>query len=141
QHIATVSGLDNPRYSAVYNNKAYVTCWGSSTDDYLAVIDLTTNTLETTITIPNGSEKIKEANGKLYIAHQDADIVSVYDIATQKLDEIQVENTPSELVFLGNDLYVLCGVPSWGSTTATASLHKINLNTDTATNIFIFPAG
>ena len=141
QHIATVSGLNNPRYSAVYNNKAYVTCWGSATDDYLAVIDLTTNTLETTITIPEGTEKIKEANGKLYIAHQNADFISVYNIATQQLSQIQVEDTPSELVFLANDLYVLCGVASWGPATAIASLHKINLSTDTATNVFTFPAG
>ena len=141
QHIATISGLNNPRYSAVYNNKAYVTCWGSATDDYLAVIDLTTNTLETTITVADGTEKIKEINGKLYIAHQNADFVTVYNIATQQSTQIQVEDTPSELVTLGNDLYVLCGVPSWGLPTAIASLHKIDLSTDTATNIFTFPAG
>lgn len=141
QHIATISGLNNPRYAAVYNNKAYVTCWGSATDDYLAVIDLTTNTLETTITVADGTEKIKEINGKLYIAHQNADFITVYNIATQQSTQIQVEDTPSELVTLGNDLYVLCGVPSWGPQTAIASLHKINLSTDTATNVFTFPSG
>ena len=143
EHIATISGMVNPRYSAVYNNKAYVTCWGAATDvnDYLAVINLTTNTLETTIAVPNGTEKIKEINGKLYIAHQDADFITVYNIATQQSTQIQVEDTPSELVTLGNDLYVLCGVPSWGLPTAIASLHKINLSTDTATNIFTFPVG
>ncbi len=143
EHIATISGMVNPRYSAVYNNKAYVTCWGGTTDvnDYLAVIDLNTNTLETTIPVPNGTEKIKEINGKLYIAHQNADFVTVYNIATQQSTQIQVEDTPSELVTLGNDLYVLCGVTSWGSPTAIASLHKINLSTDTATNVFTFPSG
>lgn len=139
QHIASIStGLVDPRYSAVYNNKAYVTCWGSTTDDYLAVIDLTTNTIETTITIPNGSEKIIEANGKLYIAHQDADIVSVYDIASQQLDEIQVASTPSELKVIGNDLYVLCGVQPWG--TGTASLYKVDLTTDTVSSTTAVPA-
>lgn len=140
QHIASVStGLVNPRYSAVYNDKAYVTCKGSTTTGgYLAVIDLTTNTLENTIAISNGAEKIIEVNGKLYIAHEDADIISVYDIATQQLDEIQVASTPSELKVIGNDLYVLCGVQPWG--TGTASIYKIDLVTDTVSSTIAVPA-
>ena len=45
------TGLMNPRFMITANNKGYVTNWGSgsdATDDYIAVIDLDTNTITTT---------------------------------------------------------------------------------------------
>ncbi|MFD2909476.1 T9SS type A sorting domain-containing protein [Flavobacterium ardleyense] len=149
-NIATISsGVVNPRYTAVYNNKAYVTCWGSgvnATDDYLAVIDLTTNTLEAPIPMPEGVEKIKEINGKLYIAHQGGyntgNIVTVYDISAGTTTTISVNDVPTEMIKAGNFLYVLsAGLQPWqtGGPTA-ASLAKIDLSTDTVLSTVNFDA-
>ena len=149
-NIATISsGVVNPRYTAVYNNKAYVTCWGSgvnTTDDYLAVINLATYTLETPIPMAEGVEKIKEINGKLYIAHQGGyntgNIVTVYDIIAGTSTTISVNDVPTEMIKFGNSLYVLsAGLQAWhtGGPTA-ASLAKIDLSTDTILSTFNFDA-
>ncbi len=150
ENIATISsGVVNPRYTAVYNNKAYVTCWGSggdTTDDYLAVINLTTNTLEAPIPMAEGVEKIKEINGKLYIAHQGGyntgNIVTVYDIFAGTSTTIGVNDVPTEMIKVGNFLYVLsAGLQAWhaGGPT-TASLAKIDLTADTVISTLNFDA-
>lgn len=139
--IATISDFENPRYAAIYNGKAYVTCWGTSLNDYIAVIDLQTNTIVETIIVADGTEKIKEANGKLYIAHENGNIITVYDIATSVSQEISVSETPSELLVIGNDLYVLCGIRSWMPALSPAKLYKINLTTNTVTNSYDLPIG
>ncbi|WP_177762164.1 T9SS type A sorting domain-containing protein [Flavobacterium sp. I3-2] len=139
--IATVSGFDNPRYAAIFNGKAYITCWGTPLNDYIAVIDLQTNTIVDTITVADGTEKIKEVNGKLYIAHESGNIITVYDITTNVSQEITVSSTPSELLVIGNDLYVLCGIRSWMPALSPAKIYKINLTTNTVTNSFDLPIG
>jgi len=70
------SGLIKPRYGVVVNGKAYVTnvkTYGSSsnpighTDDFVAVINLTTNLVEATIPLNTTANRIILENGKLYI--------------------------------------------------------------------------
>ena len=69
------TGFDNPRYMAIVGDKGYITNWGADTfttnDDYLAVLDLDTNTLEEeTITLSYGVEQIVAAGNKLYVSHK-----------------------------------------------------------------------
>jgi YVTN family beta-propeller protein len=67
------TGLMNPRFMITANNKGYVTNWGSgsdATDDYIAVIDLDTNTITTTIPVSEGPEELLFDGTNIYVAHQ-----------------------------------------------------------------------
>jgi hypothetical protein len=70
------SGLANPRYGVVKDGKAYVTNANTyayinpatgDTDDYIAVIDLATNKVESKINLNATANRILLENGKLYI--------------------------------------------------------------------------
>mgnify|MGYP003625526095 CR=1 FL=1 len=146
------TGLNNPRYMAVTNGKGYVTNWGSgsdATDDYLAVINLKTNTMEsTTISLDNGVERILAKNNKLYVSHKGAwstnNIISVVDLSENNtVEEITVQDNPDELYFdMSGNLIVLSeGAPlSYGGapdyavlTSTTSSILFINLTNNTIT--------
>lgn len=149
QYVATINtGLNNPRYIAFSNGKAYVSNWGSgasSTDDYVAVINLSTNTIETNISLPEGVERILEINGKLYVAHQGGygygNTVSVINPNTNTLEQtIQVGDVPNSMVEKDGTLYVLCGgKPSWAGTETYGSLYKINTTTNAVIDHVDFP--
>lgn len=138
QHIATIEdGLNNPRYIAFANGKAFVTNWGDAgvtTDDYVAVIDLASNTIVGETPVIEGPERILEENGKLYVAHKGGlgygNKVTVINGATNALETtIQVGDVPESLVVENGKLYVLNGgKPSWTGAAQTAgSLSVINL--------------
>lgn len=149
QHVATInSGLSNPRYIAFSNGKAYVTNWGdggSATDDYVAVINLSTNTVETNIALAEGVERILEINGKLYVAHQGGyshgNTVSVINPITNTLEQtIQVGDVPNSMVEKDGILYVLCGgKPNWTPSETFGALVKINTATNTVIGQIDFP--
>ncbi len=100
-------GLNNPRYMTIIGDKAYVTNWGSGldeTDDFVAVINLTTNTVEDTISLANGVEQILNKDNKLYVSHKGAwstnDIVSVVDLGNSNaVTTIKVKEKPDEMFF------------------------------------------
>lgn len=107
---ATITtGLVTPRYMVVVGDKGYVTNWGSTaseTDDFIAIVDLTTYSVESTIAVGNGPERIIANNGKLYVSHKGAftnnNIISVIDIATENVQEVTVKDKPDELFFNSN---------------------------------------
>ncbi|KJD33266.1 cell surface protein [Tamlana sedimentorum] len=107
--------LELPRFMVVADNKGYITNWGSTsddTDDFVAVIDLATYTVEKTISVGNGPERIVESNGKLYVSHKGAyttnNIISVINIEDDSVTEIEVKDNPDELAFNSSgDLVVL----------------------------------
>lgn len=120
------TGLNNPRYMAFVNGKGYVTNWGEgadTTDDFLAVIDLSTNKLleSEQISLANGVEQIVSKDSKLYVTHKGAwssgNIVSVVDLASNNaVSTITVKDNPDE-IFVDNsgNLIVLCeGKPTYG---------------------------
>lgn len=164
-HIATISsGLSNPRYMAFYNGNAYITNWGdggNATDDYIAVLNLETNTITQNIPVAEGVERIITHNGKLYAAHKGGygygNTVSVINPVTNTLETIlNVGDVPNKLLIKDNFLYVLCGgKPSWSggetdgalvkidlsdnstvATTALAGLHPENLNIDSENHLY-----
>ena len=135
-HVAAITeGLDNPRYIAFYGNNAYVTCWGDAldtTDDYVAVINLATNLVTSTIAVVEGPEKIIELEGMLYVAHKGGygygNTVSVIDAATNTFAEsVTVGDVPTSLVVIDEYLFVLCeGKPSWTEDETPGSLFIID---------------
>ncbi|WP_294819870.1 DUF5074 domain-containing protein [uncultured Flavobacterium sp.] len=136
-HIATISeGLENPRYIAFHGDKGYITNWGSgtdTTDDYIAILDLATNTITGTIPAAEGVERIIEHDGKIYVAHQGGyghgNTISVIDTTTDTIeDTITVGDVPNRMVIQNGFLYVLCGgKPMWAPQETNGALVKVSL--------------
>ena len=149
KNIASITvGLVNPRYITFYNTNAYVTCWGNgsnSADDYVAVINLITNTVTSTIPVIEGPERIIEVNAKLYVAHKGGfnygNKISVINAASNTLSStITVGDIPDRMRISGQSLYVLCsGAPSYAPTETAGKLMKIDLATNTVASSLSFP--
>ncbi|TPD73367.1 DUF5074 domain-containing protein [Flavobacterium microcysteis] len=128
EFIATIStNLENPRYGAVANGKAYVTNagdWMTGADDFLTVINLSDySTSKATIGV--WSEKIIEENNKLYIAngyaYGDATSITVFNPVTNNVETtIQLGFNPNSFEEENGILYVL----------GSEKLAKINLATN-----------
>lgn len=149
EEIARIeTGLSNPRFFASANGKGYLTNWGDgtdATDDYIAVIDLATNTIANTIAVEEGPEEILYNGTYLYVTNQGGfgvnDIVTVIDPATDTvITTIPVGDAPNglELDSSGN-LWVLAGgAPSFTGTETAGSLSVINTTTNTVSSSFDF---
>lgn len=131
-----VDQIEMPRHIAIYEDKAYVTNWGDPTDandDYIAVIDLNTNVVTSTIPVTEGPERILEYEGKLYVAHEGGysfgNTISVIDLADNSVETIIVSDVPSSLHIQDDHLYVLCsGKPDWSGEESVAKIFKIALS-------------
>lgn len=149
-HIATITtGLANPRYITFANGKGYVTNWGdavNSNDDFIAVLNLTTYEVSSTISVAEGPERIVANNNKLYVAHAGGygygNTISVINAATNALiTTVAVGDVPNSLEIEGNSLYVICGgKPSWSGTETAGKFVKINLSNNTVSSFIDFPA-
>ncbi|MGY5352657.1 YncE family protein [Wenyingzhuangia sp. IMCC45533] len=151
------TGLGNPRYMTIIGNRAYVTNWGDGsdkTDDYVAVIDLNSNTtlVDEKIDLDNGVEQILNKDNKLYVSHKGAfstnNIISVVDLNDKSVSEIMVKDNPDEMVFSDNgDLIVLsegnptefAGPPFFEVLKRSQSaIQTIDINTNTIKNEVLF---
>lgn len=149
-HVATIStGLDNPRYVSFSNGKGFVTNWGDggkTSDDYVAVLNLSTYAVSSKIAVAEGPERIIENNNKLYVAHQGGygygKTISVINALDGTLSTtINVGDVPNSLEISNGSLYVVCGGKSSYSGAETAgSLVKINLANNTVSSTINFPA-
>ncbi|EDP70193.1 hypothetical protein FBALC1_11687 [Flavobacteriales bacterium ALC-1] len=147
ESVATINtGLNNPRFIAFANGKGYVTNWGDggvATDDYLAVIDATSNTLiAQTIAVAEGPEKIIANGNTLYVAHKGGfgqnNIVSVVNSNTDVITTtITVGDVPNSLQLDGaGSLWVLSGgKPSWTGDETAGQLSKINTSDNSVMTI------
>jgi hypothetical protein len=129
QYIQTIStGLSVPRYGAVLNGKAYVTNlagFGSSTDDYIAVIDLATMTVGEPIAIHDYADHIIVHNNKLIVANGSfgsGDSVMIIDPATNSIGEFSMDGAPNSFEISGNMLYVMCSTIGADSKLVTLDL-------------------
>lgn len=157
QKAIVQTGLENPRYMAIVGNKGYITNFGNgydATDDYLAVLDLETNTIEsTTIPLEGGVERVIAKDNKLYVSHQGGfssnNIVSVVDLSSNnEVTTITVKDNPDELFFNNADELVVLsqGKPlydeNWnllGQTTGAITF--INIANNTINNELVFAEG
>jgi len=136
------TGLAAPRYGVVVNGKAYVTnqaTFGSLTDDYVAVINLSTYEVESTIAVNAVAERISEENGKLYITngtYGNGNSVTVINPATSAI--VKTINTGISPVSFEEEngiLYVLCS-----NYNDASKIVKINVSTDAIVGEIAFPA-
>lgn len=143
EHIATIeSGLIVPRYGVVENGKAYVTnsnSFSSATDDFIAVIDLTTLAVTSTIQIQEQAERLVAFDGKLYVSggfYGEGDKITVVNATTEQvLTKISVPNAPNSLQIGGGTLHVLSS-----SFTGSSALTRINLNNNVILETLTMPA-
>lgn len=144
------AGLSTPRYIDFEDDKAYVSNWGDGfdpNDDFIAVIDLSSNTVETTIAVSEGPERVLAKDGKIYVSHKGGyssnNVISVIDTTDNSVSTIVVDDVPDEMFF--NDsgmLYVLSeGKAAWTGDETNASISKIDLATDTVVETLTFNGG
>ncbi len=145
------SGLKNPRYGVVKDGKAYVTNANTyapygkpaddaavitgNTDDYVAVIDLATNVVESKINVNATANRIIEKNGKLYITEPyDNEKLLVVNIATKSLEtSVAIGSSADTMEEKDGVLYILRG--PYGS---RSEIVKVKLS-DKTTSKITFP--
>ena len=121
------TGLKNPRYGVIKDGKAYVTNANTyapygkpaddaavitgNTDDYVAVIDLATNVVESKINVNATANRIIEKNGKLYITEPyNSDKLLVVNIASKAVEApIAIGTSADTMEEKDGVLYVLRG--------------------------------
>ncbi|WP_417214180.1 DUF5074 domain-containing protein [Bizionia sp.] len=149
-HVATVTtGLDNPRYIVFDSGFGYITNWGDPTDitdDYIAVMDLTTNTITSTIPVVEGPEEIIKQNNQLFVAHQggygQGNTVSVINLSDNSVSEITVSDVPNSIVADHDYLYVLCGgKEAWTGEETLGKLYRIDLSDFSEMDVYNFATG
>ena len=115
-----LTDFDIPRYMAFSGNKGYVTDWGpygldfSSTESYVAVIDLENDTIITKIDTESRPEGILVVEGKLYVANSNSTRITVISPDTDEIEKtITVPFGPSQLRLDKNgNIWVTC-IGSW----------------------------
>ncbi len=152
ESVATIGGpsesnLLNPRYMAIANGKGYVTNWGDGfnpDDDFIAVIDLENNTVESTIAVAEGPERILANENTIYVAHQGGfgqnNIVSVIDAVTNMVTTtITVADRPNSMQLINDELWVLSGGnPAWTGNETAGQLDKVNTTSNTVETTLTF---
>lgn len=108
------SGLEVPRYGVVHNGKAYVTnlaSFGSPTDDFIAVIDLSTFQVESQIAINAIADQIAVVNEKLVVqnsAFSDGNSLRLVNPATAQVEAVaEVGNGLDSFAIRENFIYTL----------------------------------
>lgn len=151
ESITTVTDqIVNPRYITFSGNFGFITNWGDpndTTDDYVAVLNLATNSIESKIMVAEGPETMVMHNGNLYVAHKGGygygNTITVIDVASQQVTtSITVADVPTGMVVANDGLYVLCaGKAPFTQDETIAQLFKIDANTNTVENSITFPEG
>ncbi|WP_375445513.1 YncE family protein [uncultured Fibrella sp.] len=128
--------IENPRHAArVSDTKVYVTCWGTTgsganfygTAGYVAVIDLTTNSVLKRIPVNKGAEGVTVVGNEAFVAstaYSDAKTITVIDTQTDAVKQ-QIA-VPTDVVNLvadaNNKLWTLSGRNALRINPATKSI-------------------
>lgn len=138
KNIGTIEGVDYPRYLLKgENQKAYISNGGM--EGAVKVLDLSTNTITSSIAVGNGPEKMVIANDYLFVCNSGGfttdNTVSVINInSNEVVSNIVVGDRPSDIVkdVFGN-VWVLCSGETlydenWNIVGNTnAALYRINI--------------
>lgn len=158
------TGLTNPRYIAFANGKGYVTNWGDAdnvSDEFIAVIDLDSNKVESSFSISNGPERILTIGNKLYVGNRGGtgsgtafnNIITVIDLDNNNsISTIQVNDAPDELVLssTGNLVVLSQGEQTWAqddennwyvARESIGAIQTIDLSTNTVSSSIEFAEG
>lgn len=142
KEVDITTGLNNPRYFATSGTTGYVTNWGDpivTSDDFIAIIDLDTNTITSSISVDEKPEKIISKNGKLYILHTgNTTNLTVIDTSDNSVNSITLNGIMlNDFVFDStNTLWIL----SEGDVVTNGKLIQFNIS-DESTVELDFAAG
>lgn len=110
KEIATIN-IDQPRYAAIKEDKAYVTSWADG--GTVKIIDLLNKKLIASVNVGNGPEAAVITNDKLYVANSggfgEENTVSVVNLSTNAVNTITLDavNPTALTVDKNGDLWVL----------------------------------
>lgn len=144
------TGLNNPRYALVSNDKLFVSNWGDPTnpaDDYVAVYNATTLAFVANIPVAEGPEKMIEEAGKIYVAQKGGwnygNKITIINTANNNvLGTIDVADVPDSLVESNGKLFVLSsGKAAWTGSETQGALQTIDLNNNSILNTYTFAVG
>ncbi len=151
--VATIGGPDkpeflNPRYMAIANGKGYVTNWGDPNnpeDDFVAVVNLNNNSVETKIPVGEGPERVLAKDNSIYVALEggysfNTSVVLIDATSDTVTDSITVAEGPNSLQLdADGNLWVLSGgKPSYTADETAGQLDKIDTTSNTVTESFPF---
>jgi len=150
--VTTITtGLTLPRYIGFNGSTAYVSDWAdpnTSTDDYVAVIDLNSYTVTSTIPVSEGPEQVFANNGKVFVSHKGGygvnNEISVISTSNSTVATISVNDVPDEMVLdsQGNLLVLSEGGQSWQASGETlASITRINTSDNSIISTVEFASG
>ena len=150
--LATINGLVQPRYMvSTAAGKGYVTEWLSSTAGRVSVINLTTNTVTSTIATGRNPEKPLSSNSFVYVPNSDENTISVIDPNQDKvISTITVSDGPNSMAIdKSGYIWVLCGgitryggAPSYPVLSSTpGALVRFNPATPTQQTKYPFAVG
>ena len=137
--LATID-IDQPRYAAIKEDKAYVTSWADG--GTVKIIDLLNYKLIGSVDVGNGPEAAIIANDKLYVANSggfgEENTISVVNLSTNAVSTITLDaiNPTAMAVDKNGDLWVLAKGSviydaNWQPVDhRPSSLVKINTSTD-----------
>lgn len=145
--------LNNPRYIAFANGKGFVTNWGEgndASDDYIAVINLTTNSVESKIPVIEGPEQIIAKGNTLYVSHKGGwgsgnSVTAINATNNTVIKNISVGDIPDEIILDNSgNLVVSCegkAQTSWNPTEVLGSMVTINTTTNEVVSTINYPSG
>lgn len=138
----------NPRYMAIANGKGYVTNWGDPEnleDDFVAVINLESNALETKIPVGEGPERILVKDNSIYVALEggynfNTSVVRIDATSDTVTDIIEVAHAPNSLQSddEGNLWILSGGKPAYTEDETAGQLHTIDMANTTVTASYAF---
>ncbi|MFN6377730.1 MAG: DUF5074 domain-containing protein [Flavobacteriales bacterium] len=121
ENVTTIEGINYPRYIVNGGNEKLYVSAGSFAGS-IHVINPVTNTVESTISVGNGPERMLVHDGKLYVCNSggwlEDNSISVIDLATNAVvATITVGDRPMDIdIDANNDIWILCsGKTVWNA--------------------------
>lgn len=118
--VGTITGLNSPRYFlGITSAKAYVSEWGT-TVGAVRVIDLSNNSISSTINVGNGAENMVMVNSNVFITNSggfgnDSTVTVINSTTDAVVTTINVGPNPGSIkVDANGKIWVLCG-GQWNS--------------------------
>ncbi|WP_372649632.1 PKD domain-containing protein [Draconibacterium sp.] len=141
---AISEGIVKPRYCVGNDDYLYVSCWGGDiwNDEslsYIAKIDLSSNTVESTIALPGGPEGLEIANNKLFAALNYKDSVAVIDLNTEAVSYIETPAVSSYFLKDANENLYVSFVSTYSDYSESTGLGYINTDTNELVDTYVFP--
>ncbi len=133
-----VTSISQPRQMIGTLDRGYITCWGpwgdnwDLPDSYVAVMDLTTNTIIDSLDCGSGPEGIIAIGKKVYVANSYETTITVFDLSAGTSSTIDVGASPQQFELDGNGTLWVSLTSFYGTYPAElVGLQSINLDTDT----------